>query len=226
MQVIKVRAAGAALAVATLVGAGALAGCGTHPGAAAVIGGERIGFETIRDDTQAVCTYFDTLGDVSLPKAAVSRLLLESAVTLAAARQLAEDLDIRVPDTESPAAPPGIEELPTDVQEQLAAFNEREAERQGLIIAIGEDAGGTGQQAVMAGLVALGEYLRDTDFAVDPRYGPVEEVLVTTLTEGSPEGPGDISGSLSSPVSDLAQALTDENADPAAVLDDSQICGG
>jgi hypothetical protein len=161
-----------------------LAGCGLHPGAAAVVGSETISHEQVDDVAAAVCT----------ANVASSRVSSQPPPTLAnsGAREVALQILLETELSQQFGAAEGVEATPQDVsaavaqnenglmllpedqrQDFRAALRDY-AESQLLLIeigkqALGEDAGDN--EALQAGLQQRAEYVEQLDVEVDPRYG-------------------------------------------------------
>lgn len=175
--------------VALAVGAAtALAGCGTYPGTAAVVGSSQISHDEVDDFASAVCRAnvagAEAAGQAAAPTP--SRGARELAVEVLIDTELAQQLGEREGVSADNQA---ISRLLAQNEQSLALLEgeQREflrealrdyAEAQYLLIevgreSLGEDAGE--QEAVAEGRRILGEYAETLDIEVDPRYGRYED---------------------------------------------------
>lgn len=189
-----------------------LAGCGSkelgnqaHPGAAATVGDVEIGLDDVDDLAVRYCDVFLVAGQgASVPM----RLLRSDAVRLLTAEQIATQYANENRLTFAPvirwfqaqAMADAEQRGLTAVQARTFAQVAYEARTQGIyLVAGGGTVPGPGeqpdQQALAAGEQKVAEWATDLEIEVDPRFAGF-----------LPEGGMDVdAGSLSQPVSDLAQ---------------------
>jgi hypothetical protein len=224
----------AALAAAATV---LVAGCGAaHPGAAADVDGYRIAMDTVNEQAAALCLAPALLGVADgdkLDRSTSRRAVVGVKVQLRMAELAAEELGINVPPpqvTEDELAGQGIpigEYGESETQAMLefwGEFRHMSELVQQISEQLGEETGAEGEELQSQVFAYLEEQVDDVD--IDPRVG-----LEGDLTPTSP------SGSLSVPVSDLAQpptatgteAQTAEEAERSQAfvsdLPASQTCG-
>jgi hypothetical protein len=208
----------AALAAATAV---LVAGCGAaHPGAAADVDGYRIGMDTVNDQAAALCLAPRLLGITEgqkLDKSSSRRAVVGVKVQLRKALLAAEDLGIDVPApqvTEDELFRQGIPigeytESQTDAMlEFWGEFRHMSELVEEISQRLREETGAEGDQLQSEVAALLDQQVDDVD--IDPRVG-----LEGDLTPTSP------SGSLSVPVSDLAQPPAATGAE-APTADDAE----
>lgn len=205
-----------------------LAGCGLHPGAAAVVESQTISHDRVDEIATAVCT----------ANVATSRMSNQPPATLPmrGARQVALQILLETELSHQFGEHEGVEATPQEVS-QAVAQNEaglnllppdqratfREAlrdytEGQLIVRDIGQEAlpgQASQQQAIEEGMRLRGEFVQTLDVEVDPRYGRFDE------------GRYQLGGTeLSVPASAFARAGAREEPGDAFVaqLPDSQQC--
>lgn len=227
----RVRVAAGALGVAALV---SLTGCGSslspqmHPGAAAVIGdSDPITLEQVDAEAEDVCRLFEPQFQQmqnALPMSAVRSIGLDLLVQQRAAELYAEAHDIPLPSFEKlkrqAAQQAPQQDVPEDLVDEYAEFSARQAVRQQVELAAGEDEGGGDPAAAQeAGAKKVAAWVEEQGLDVDPRFG--------TYQDGIYEPPE----ALSEPVGDLAKLSADldlrarTSQKYLAQLPDSQVCG-
>jgi len=212
----------------------ALSACGTHPGAAAVVGSQRISSGDVDSFARALCFDPTASGSGQVAQAVSSRSVRESAlrnlVEASLSRQFGRSQGVE-PDQEQVSAflssnEAALNKVPADRRTVLVQRLRELVEGQLTLVAVGrrelrrEGASSiTDQKAYDAGTTARDAWARThLDVSVDPRYG--------SYAKGQVEPAGD---SLSVPVSARAAAATTSlsgqpSADWVASLPASQKC--
>lgn len=184
--------------IAALVAPAALllAGCGSvHPGAAAVVDGERISFSDVDTTASAYCVLTTAQGRQA-DAAVLRRQAVADHVALRVARDLAEQRGVRVPESAWRVPEAGREQLAEQVDAAELDEVVRAAELNGRLFATlaalggpegdGELAGGPfydETQRQEAGRALVAEELERRDVELDPRLG-----LDASLTEATSDG--------------------------------------
>lgn len=195
------------MSVLLAVAATTLAGCGTHPGAAAVVGETRISGDTVDGAAVALCSA-NTVGEDTpdLASRGARQAALNFLIDSELSRQFAAAEGVE-PDQGQVSATlaqnaQGIEALPDDEREDfrdlLVGFRESEL----ILTQIGLESlreqgvePSAPEQAASEGARLRAEWAASVEVEVDPRFG---EYADGGLTAGS--------GSLSVPVSEAARA--------------------
>lgn len=165
-----------------------LAGCGLHPGAAAVVGSQTISHEKVDDIALAVCRANVAGAEASGQPASPlpSRGARELAVEILIETELAQQLGRREGVEADPQAvaqamaqnEQGLSLLEEEQREQLRGALRDYAESQFMLIELGRESLGSsaGEEEAMAeGKRLLAEYAESVDVEVDPRYGSYDE---------------------------------------------------
>lgn len=237
-------------ATALLLG-GALAGCGTelapdvHPGQAAVVDGERIGFDDVDDLAEGLCQADEASlkeAKQASPMATYRAYAMRDLVTEVLSTRFAADRDLEpalLPSgfTGQFNLPPGLnlrgfeDTLTQSLEgESRLSPDAREAIRRDLMVratdaatfyAAGIDELGSGadeESALTAGSKAFEEWQEDVELDIDPRFGDIDSASGEFV---APEG------ALSVAVSDAARAAIQgqPDTDAALALPDGQRCG-
>ncbi|WP_235736243.1 SurA N-terminal domain-containing protein [Nocardioides alcanivorans] len=228
----------AALALLTGVALAAAAGCGAeplqsnvHPGAAAVVAGERISLSDVDDLAQRYCD-FVSARNASAEQVVPMRLVRAATLDILVQRSIAEqyaaahDLDVR-----KARRLLGTEAEQQAVQQQIdegerAVFEEVQLQLDTAAVYLaagGADAFAAGRvpepDAMTQGQALVDEWAADKQITRDPRFASLE-------TEYDVD-----SDSLARPVSELAELAANydpaeaANADYIAALPASQKCG-
>jgi hypothetical protein len=208
----------AKLALVALVAAGVLAGCGTHPGAAAVVGDQRISGAEVDAAAAALCS--STVGSAEAQgqprpelasrgaRQAAIQLMLDTELS----RQFAEDQGIEPDQQEVSAAlaqnAAAIEVLPAEeravFRDLFRGFRESQlilAEAGRRSLAAEGNLEPAPEEVDAEGARLRQEWAADVEVEVDPRYGTYEQGAVNPT-----------SGSLSIPASQ--RAFQGAQADP------------
>jgi hypothetical protein len=185
----------------------ALAGCGLHPGTAAVVGSERISHDQVDDVARAVCSANLATAQVSnqpppaLPTRGVRELAVRILVETELSKQYGEEEGVTANPREVSEAvaqnEAGLAMLPEEQRESFRTTLRDYAEGQLILIEIGRQSLGdvTDDEAIAEGMRLRGEYAQNIDIEVDPRYGRFDR---GTFKRGGT--------SLSVPASDRARA--------------------
>jgi hypothetical protein len=209
----------------------ALAGCGSHPGAAAQVGDVSVSDEQLQRSTGGFCDLIEAINAAqqgASPPVPVRSALLSALNTLVmgvALDHLAAQNDVEVTPAEVrgwvSALPLDLTQVPPSRAEDLQAVTDRVARNALLVEELGRDAyarqnpGGAGaspEQVQRLGQQLANDYLQRVDVETDPRYG---QVLDTSKLPGT--------GSLSIAVSEAGVA--GENVPEAdSTLAASQEC--
>jgi hypothetical protein len=233
---VRTRLAAPLVALTTLVG---LAGCGSdlgpdlHPGSAAVVGDEEVGFDQVDDYADALCAWQEPVNKQSgavWPMSYVRAVAVDSIVDDLLTRQFAEEkgYDPASGYKEAVASiKSGVEgeKLPAETSRTVIEFRTREVYHQAIMVTAGlADLAGQGKTASQADALQHGEELfaawrSSVDVSLDPRFGSVEG---QNLDYAPPAKP------LSVTVSDLAKRAEAGQNDKeyAESLPPSQRCGG
>ena len=171
----------AVVSLAVLVASTALSACGAvHPGAAAIINGERITQEDAHIATAAFCaTAVAQGGDVS--RAEMARQAIQQLVIAEVAEQVAADENIDVEAVRLSAAELAQveQQFPDDVDAITATF-ERIGKVNAIAEALGQRTGADADAAMEAGFATLQEAVQDGDLDIDPRFGIATPSLTVT----------------------------------------------
>lgn len=220
------------------IGLLALSACGSdtvrnqgHPGAAVVVGDERISLDAVDDLAQRYCSlYLKANGEqaAALPLQVLRNDSVQILTDAEVARQYvaAHDLDVTalrswlVGQSDQTAAQYGLTGSQAEDFAQISA----QVDTQAAYLAAGGQTGpvtdqAAGQQALASGQGKVREWAAGLDVELDPRFAP-----------STAEGYAFNSGSLAKPVSDVATAIDayndDTEPDPGYVqsLPPSQRC--
>jgi hypothetical protein len=179
----------AAAAVGAAVGAAmVLAGCGVHPGTAAVVGSQPIPHAEVDDVANAVCRANVAGAEASgqqaspLPSRGARQLAVEILIETTLAQLLGEregvEANQRAVSQAVAQNEAGLALLEGKQREDLRTALRDYAESQFLLIEIGRRSLG-GQvredEAIAEGRRILGEYAESVDVEVDPRYGRFDD---------------------------------------------------
>lgn len=216
------------LAAAAAGAAAVLAGCGVHPGTAAVVGSESIPHDRVDDIATAVCRAnvagAEAAGQQAapLPSRGARELAVEILIDTKLAHQLGEregvEADQRAVSQAVAQNEAGLELLEGEQREALRTALRDYAESQFLLIEIGRRSLGgqvSDNEAVAEGRRILAEYAQTVDVEVDPRYGRFDDGVFK---------PGGTS--LSVAASDRAKEAANQQPGSAFVddLPASQLC--
>ena len=216
------------LAALALVAALALAGCGTYPGQAAVVGPVRISSTQVDAVAASLCAANVAGGTSGGPVASSGarqgalQVLIDSELS----RQFGQSRGIKPPQSQIQAAvdrnSSTLQTLPADRRGAFRDALTRYATGQLMLLIIGRRelatqgaANITDTQAIAAGSKLRSTYEKKIDVSVDPRYGTFSRGV---LSSGS--------GSLSAPASGNALEALQQNPSPTflASLPASQTC--
>lgn len=161
----------AAIAAITLI-----SGCSIHPGAAAVIDGERISIDTVDEAAEAHCNRSLAEGAEPLSTVDARRQAIAGIIQVQLAKKLADEAGLELDPAEAKVAP--------EVRDQIAEtfdaadvsgiekVQERANETRAILTELGEDkTGDESQDAVEVGEKILQEAVNDSDISIDPRFG-------------------------------------------------------
>lgn len=176
------------LAAVAAGAAALLAGCGLHPGAAAVVGSQSISHAEVDDVALAVCRANVAGAEASgqpaspLPSRGARELAVELLVDTELAQQLGEREGVEA-DQQAVAQAvaqneAGLALLDAEQQEQLRSTLRDYAEGQFMLIEVGRKSLGSQvpeEEALAEGQRILGEYAASVDVEIDPRYGSYDE---------------------------------------------------
>jgi hypothetical protein len=205
-----------------------LAGCGVHPGTAAVVGSETITHDEVDDIATAVCRAnvagAEAAGQQAspLPSRGARELAVEVLVETELAQQLGEregvEANQRAVSQAVAQNEPGLALLEGEQQEDLRAALRDYAESQFMLIEVGRQSLGeqvSEDEAVAEGRRILGVLAESVDIEIDPRYGRFDNGVFK---------PGGTS--LSVAESERAKAGTDQQPSEAFIggLPASQLC--
>jgi hypothetical protein len=211
--------------------AAALSGCGAHPGAAAVVGDERITEARVDDVAAALCSAQGGAQQTTSPQELASRAARQGALDILVSGALSHQFGASQgvePDEEQVAAAISsnqatIDALPAKSRATFTSTLQEYAEGQLMLIDIGREqlrksgtANAPQEQAIAAGTKLRDQWAeKHADVTVDPRYG--------TYANGALQGG---SGSLSVPASSRAVDGAKPNPSPSWVsaLPASQKC--
>lgn len=202
-----------------------------HPGAAVVVGDERVSLDDVDDLAQRYCAlYLKANGDeaAALPLQVLRNDSVQILTDAEVARQYVEanDLDVvalqawLTDQAEQAASQYGLTGSDAEDFAEISA----QVDTQAAYLAAGGQSGpvvdqAAGQQALVSGEQKVSQWAASLDVELDPRFAP-----------STAEGYAFDSGSLAKPVSDVATAINayngDEAPDPAYVneLPASQKC--
>lgn len=205
-----------------------LAGCGLHPGAAAVVGSETIPHDTVDQVAAAVCSANVATSRVSnqppptLANRGAREVALQILLETELSTQFAEHEGVEAKPSEVSRAVGQNEQalnlLPADQRQAFRTTLRNYAESQLMLIEIGRESLGqevSDSQALQEGLRLRKEYVDRLEVEVDPRYGQ--------FVDGEFRRGGT---SLSVPVSETAKGGSSAQPSPAFVssLPASQQC--
>ncbi|HEX6248105.1 MAG TPA: hypothetical protein VFZ64_09570 [Nocardioidaceae bacterium] len=214
--------------VALAVGAATvLAGCGLHPGAAAVVGSETISHERVDDLASAICSAQLAVNQAQgaqterIPTRSLREASLGALVQTELSQQFGEERGVE-PNRQQVSeivsrSEQNLGMLPEDEREVYRDVVRENAEGQTMMLAVGREELGdvSEQEALNEGFRLLQDYAQEVGVEVDPRYGRFEQGNIV---------PGGTA--LSVPVSERAQAGADQQLAPGfvATLPASQLC--
>ncbi len=169
-----------------------LAGCGLHPGAAAVVGSQTISHERVDDIALAVCRANVASAEAGgqpaspLPSRGARELAVEILIETELADQLGRREGVEA-DQQSVAQAmaqneQGLALLDAEQQEQLRGALRDYAESQFMLIELGRRSLGSAaseEEAMAEGKRLLARYARSVDVEVDPRYGSYDKGAFT-----------------------------------------------
>jgi hypothetical protein len=205
-----------------------LAGCGIHPGAAAVVESASISHDEVDDVALAVCSAnLATSRDNNQPEPQLGsrgarQVALQILIETQLSRQFGEHEGVEAdPNQVSQAIAqnePVLNLIPPDQRETFREALRDYAEGQLIVLQVGQDSLGgqaTDEEAIQRGMRLRRDYVKTLDVEIDPRYGTFEE---GRYTRGIP--------ALSVPASDRAKAGSLEDPSPTFVaeLPDTQQC--
>jgi hypothetical protein len=205
-----------------------LAGCGMHPGAAAVVGGTTITDRDVDDAAAALCsanlTGAESRGEArpELASRGARQAALQLLVDNELSRQLGEKEGVDPSQAEVSAAlaqnRPTIDLLPEERKGAFTDILRGYAEGQLVLLELGRRSLGEqapDEEAITEGARLRDRFARSVDVEVDPRFGDYDQ---GTLTAGG--------GSLSIPVSEnaFAGANPEPGAEWVAALPGTQKC--
>ncbi|HEX6874391.1 MAG TPA: hypothetical protein VF165_01920 [Nocardioidaceae bacterium] len=205
-----------------------LAGCGFHPGAAAVVGSQTITREEVDDVAQAFCSaQLASAKAANQPaptvptraaREAALQFLLEADIYQQFGKQEGVEANPQQVSQVVAQQAGGLEVLPKHEQQVLRSALHDYAEGRLMLLEVGRQAAGaqaSESQAMSAGNQMLVKYVKKLDVEVDPRYGAFEN---GTFKRGG--------ASLSVAASDEARAGDKEQPDQSFVaqLPASQQC--
>lgn len=164
-----------------------LAGCGLHPGAAAVVGSETISREQVDDVALAWCSANLVTAQASgqpvptVPTRAMREWAIGILLQTEIAQQFGEHEGVEANAQQVSQAmaqnETGLGMLPEERQEDLRSALRDYAEAQLMLIEIGRESlggGATEEEAIAEGERLLSDYVPTLDIEVDPRYGRFE----------------------------------------------------
>lgn len=220
----------AAASVAALSAALLLSSCGGNaPGVAATVAGDPITDQKVDEFAQVLCSLGGLPGGEGGTPTRTARF---SSLQILIANELADDIaDVESVDKSGVALTveslnAGRDTIPADVRDTFDEVVQEFATAQQAILELGresleengqgEDAAANDEAAFAEGDRLRSEYAAEADIEVDPRFGAVEDGVVT---------PAD--GSLSVPVSELAVQGAAEQVEDGFVsaLPATQKCG-
>lgn len=177
---------------ALAAGMALLAGCGTHPGAAAVVGSDTISQEEVDDVAQAVCAA--NLATAKAQNQPLPRLATRGAREVALQMLLDAELSHQFAETKDVTANPqqvsqalasneaGFALMPAQEREDLRNALRGFVEGQLMLMEIGRQSLGadTSQdEAIAEGSRLRDQYVKELDVEVDPRYGSYQNGALT-----------------------------------------------
>jgi hypothetical protein len=164
-----------------------LAGCGLHPGAAAVVGSETISHEQVDDVALAVCSArlaqakVSGQGQPTLPTRGAREVALQILLESELSQQFAEHEGVEANQQQvSQAAAQnetGLAMLPADQRADFREALRDYTEGQLVLIQVGRDSLGddvSDQEALAEGNRLRAQYVDTLDVEIDPRYGRFE----------------------------------------------------
>lgn len=205
-----------------------LAGCGVHPGAAAVVGSETISEERVDDVAVAVCSANLASAQASgqpaptLPSRGAREVAVRILIETELSQQFGAAEGVKANQQQVSQAvaqnESGLAMLPEDQREDFRTALRDYTEGQLMLIEVGRRSLGTEateDEAIAEGQKQLAEYAEDLEIEVDPKFGRFED--------GAFKRGG---SSLSVPASDAAKAGERDQPDEAfvAALPSSQQC--
>lgn len=164
-----------------------MAGCGIHPGAAAVVGSDTISQDEVDDVAQAVCAA--NLATAKAQNQPLPRLATRGAREVALQMLLDAELSHQFAETKNVQANPqevsqalasnesGFALLPAKEREDLRNALRGYVEGQLMLVEIGKQSLGqdvSQDEAIAEGSRLRDQYVKDLDIEVDPRYGSFE----------------------------------------------------
>lgn len=196
-----------------LLGATALliSGCGpVHPGAAAVVDGQRVSMQQVDETASAYCAYVlasaQSQGDIDNAQIRQRSVMLLVQGEVADAIADEEGLEVKVP------ALGAAERAQVDAAfgrdaDDVVTLIQRDQRTSQIAIALGREAGATGgdEGLFAAGAQVLDQALGDADVSIDPRFG--------LSSDNQPLSEIGVSGSLSVPSGDLDAATAEDRPD-------------
>lgn len=219
------------LKASVLVAAAAalLSGCGFHPGAAAVVGDQVITTKRVDAVAEALCSANASGGQGQAlasrgARQGALRVLIDSEVSRQFGQAKGVKPDQRMASQALAQNKAGIESLPADEQDAFRQALQDYADGQLILMEVGRrylasqgKPTSDQNQDVAAGRRLRGEFAKNLDIKVDPRYGSFDEARGTVQPT---------SGSLSVPVSQGAAdgSSPDPSASWVASLPATQKC--
>ncbi len=165
-----------------------LAGCGLHPGAAAVVGSSTISHDEVDDVALAVCSANLSSSELTgqparaLPSRGAREVALQILLETELSQQFGEHEGVEAnPQQVSQALAQNdsaIGMLPEDRREDFRNALQEYAEGQLMLIEVGKESLGgevSDDEAVAEGTRLRNEYVDTLDVEVDPRYGRFED---------------------------------------------------
>lgn len=165
-----------------------LAGCGMHPGAAAVVGSETITQQQVDDVAEAVCSANVATAQAQgqaiqgLPARGAREVALQILLETELSQQFGEHEGVEADQQKVAQAlaqnETGINMLPADQRDDFRNALRNYAEGQLMLIEIGRKSLGgdvSDDQAIAEGTRLRKQYVDSLDVEVDPRYGSFEK---------------------------------------------------
>lgn len=185
---------GLAAAAVLVVGA-----CGSmHPGSAVVVDDESISIDKVDTLADDICEAASASGQSDMAGADVRQQAASITLNLTGARQLADDLDLDVPESATAVSEDESSNLETQFpdadQSKLLEVVKLGKESSALLTAIGQDQAGpdaSAKEVQQAGQQSVQEYLDKADVSIDPRYGtddtgqPSDTQTLSALASGT-----------------------------------------
>lgn len=162
-----------------VVAAGLLSACGTvHPGAAAVVNGERITMQEADSLAPVFCQVqvAGQQGTAVFDNAQVRREALSSLIFIELAEQIADerDLTVKVPDEENPQLAAFREILAPEYHASFDSFIEQNLRFGAIAIALGASLAPDVKDEnslLELGMAEMSKVLSETEIEIDPRFG-------------------------------------------------------